>query len=117
MRGALSKLRESGCTRMMVTERGTFFGYHRLVNDFAGVGDLIELGVPVCFDATHCTQLPGVGVTSGGRPDRAALLARASVAAGVDALAPATIGSVSASATVHVAPPAESCPRAGSCST
>ena len=86
MRGALAKLRESGCARMMVTERGTFFGYHRLVNDFAGVGDLIELGAPVCFDATHSTQLPGEGATSGGRPDRAALLARAAVAAGVDAI-------------------------------
>ena len=86
MRGAIAKLRESGCTRMMVTERGTFFGYHRLVNDFAGIGDLIELGVPVCFDATHSTQLPGEGSTSGGRPERAALLARAAVAAGVDAV-------------------------------
>ena len=86
MRGALAKLRESGCTRMMLTERGTFFGYHRLVNDFAGIGDLIELGVPVCFDATHSTQLPGEGATSGGRPERAALLARAAVAAGVDAI-------------------------------
>jgi 2-dehydro-3-deoxyphosphooctonate aldolase (KDO 8-P synthase) len=86
MRGALSKLRESGCTRTMVTERGTFFGYHRLVNDFTGVGDLIDLGVPVCFDATHSTQLPGEGATSGGRPERAALLARAAVAAGVDAI-------------------------------
>jgi len=86
MRGALAKLRESGCTRTMVTERGTFFGYHRLVNDFAGVGDLLELGVPVCFDATHSTQLPGEGATSGGRPDRAALLARAAVAAGADAI-------------------------------
>ncbi len=86
MRGALAKLRESGCARTMVTERGTFFGYHRLVNDFAGLGDLMELGVAVCFDATHSTQLPGEGATSGGRPERAALLARAAVAAGVDAV-------------------------------
>ena len=86
MRGALAKLRESGCARTMVTERGTFFGYHRLVNDFAGLGDLMELGVAVCFDATHSTQLPGEGATSGGRPERAALLARAAVAAGIDAV-------------------------------
>lgn len=86
MRGALAKLRESGCSRMMMTERGTFFGYHRLVNDFAGVGDLIDLGVPVCFDATHSTQLPGESATSGGRPERAPLLARAAVAAGADAI-------------------------------
>lgn len=86
MRGAIEKLRESGATQVMVTERGTFFGYHRLVNDFIGIGDLLELGVPVCFDATHSTQKPGEGSTSGGMPERAGLLARAAVAAGVDAI-------------------------------
>jgi 2-dehydro-3-deoxyphosphooctonate aldolase (KDO 8-P synthase) len=71
----------------MLTERGTFFGYHRLVNDFAGLGDLMELGRPVCFDVTHSTQQPGAeGATSGGRPERAPMLARAAVAAGVDAV-------------------------------
>jgi len=65
-------------------ERGTFFGYHRLVNDFIGLGDLMEMGYPVCFDATHSTQLPGASDTSGGRPERAPLLAKAAVAAGVD---------------------------------
>jgi 2-dehydro-3-deoxyphosphooctonate aldolase (KDO 8-P synthase) len=43
----------------MLTERGTFFGYNRLVNDFIGVGDMLELGWPVCFDVTHSTQQPG----------------------------------------------------------
>lgn len=86
MAGAIGKLRESGARQVMVTERGTFFGYHRLVNDFAGLGDLMEMGVPVCFDATHSTQKPGEGETSGGRPERAGLLARAAVAAGVDAI-------------------------------
>lgn len=72
---------------IMLTERGTFFGYHRLVNDFAGLGDLMELGWPVCFDVTHSTQQPGgPGSQSGGRPDRAPLLARCAVAAGVQAL-------------------------------
>ena len=71
----------------MLTERGTFFGYNRLVNDFVGLGDLMDLGRPVCFDVTHSTQQPGgLGAQSGGRPDRAALLARAAVAAGVHAL-------------------------------
>ncbi|MEM6751290.1 MAG: 3-deoxy-8-phosphooctulonate synthase, partial [Planctomycetota bacterium] len=46
---------------IMLTERGTFFGYHRLVNDFVGLGDLMDLGCPVCFDVTHSTQLPGAG--------------------------------------------------------
>ncbi len=76
-----------GLPGVMLTERGTFFGYHRLVNDFAGLGDLMELGRPVCFDVTHSTQQPGAeGATSGGRPERAPMLARAAVAAGVDAV-------------------------------
>jgi 2-dehydro-3-deoxyphosphooctonate aldolase (KDO 8-P synthase) len=91
MNGAVRKLAEAGCTNVMLTERGTFFGYGRLVNDFLGLGDLIELPAaggspPVCFDCTHSTQLPGTGETTGGRPDRAPLLARAATAAGVHAL-------------------------------
>ena len=71
---------------VILTERGTFFGYNRLINDFMGLGDLMGLGWPVCFDATHSTQQPGGGgggKTSGGRPDCAPLLARCAVAAGV----------------------------------
>lgn len=87
MRGAMKKLRESGTENVMLTERGTFFGYGRLVNDFLGLGDMMELGPAVCFDVTHSTQLPGMaGEQTGGRPDRAPLLARAAVAAGVDCL-------------------------------
>lgn len=93
MSGPIRKLAEAGCSNSMCTERGTFFGYGRLVNDFLGLGDLIDLqgkGVdappPVCFDCTHSTQLPGAGEQTGGRPDRAPLLARAAVAAGVHAL-------------------------------
>ena len=87
MRNPVEKVRQAGSRQVMVTERGTFFGYHRLVNDFIGIGDLMELGVPVCFDATHSTQLPGAeGFASGGRPERAPLLAKAAVAAGVHAV-------------------------------
>lgn len=87
MRGAMKKLRESGTENVMLTERGTFFGYGRLVNDFLGLGDMMDLGPAVCFDVTHSTQLPGMaGEQTGGRPDRAPLLARAAVAAGVDCL-------------------------------
>jgi 2-dehydro-3-deoxyphosphooctonate aldolase (KDO 8-P synthase) len=83
----VGKLRSGGCAQIMLTERGSFFGYHRLVNDFIGVGDLMELGCPVCFDVTHSTQLPGAEAqVSGGRPERAPLLARAAVAAGVQAV-------------------------------
>jgi 2-dehydro-3-deoxyphosphooctonate aldolase (KDO 8-P synthase) len=87
---AVRKLTEAGAGRdgrgILLTERGTFFGYHRLVNDFAGLGDLMELGPPVCFDLTHSTQLPGASATSGGRPERAPLLGRAAVAAGCPAV-------------------------------
>lgn len=91
MSGAVRKLAEAGCGNVMVTERGTTFGYGRLVNDFLGLGDLMELRAeggppPVCFDATHSTQLPGAGETTGGRPERANLLARAAVASGVHAV-------------------------------
>jgi 2-dehydro-3-deoxyphosphooctonate aldolase (KDO 8-P synthase) len=91
MGGAVRKLAEAGLREAMVTERGTFFGYGRLVNDFVGLGDLMELESAglrpaVCFDCTHSTQLPGAGEQTGGRPERSGLLARAAAAAGVDAL-------------------------------
>ena len=83
----VAKIREGGCRMIMLTERGTTFGYNRLVNDFMGIGDLMELEVPICFDATHSTQLPGAeGERTGGRPERAPLLAKAAVAAGVSAV-------------------------------
>jgi len=86
MAGPIQKAQEAGCDNLLLTERGTFFGYHRLVNDFIGLGDLLELGPPVCFDVTHSTQLPGSGAQTGGRPERAPLLARAATAAGAHAL-------------------------------
>jgi 2-dehydro-3-deoxyphosphooctonate aldolase (KDO 8-P synthase) len=89
MQGVVKKLTEAGADRagILLTERGTFFGYNRLVNDFIGLGDLQSLGWPVCFDATHSTQRPGgQGHQSGGRPDRAPALAKAAVAVGVDAV-------------------------------
>ena len=74
-----------GHGRVMLTERGTFFGYGRLVNDFAGLRDLGRLGFPVVFDATHSTQTPASeGGRSGGDPSLAPVLARAAVAAGVE---------------------------------
>ena len=91
MSNVISKVRSAGGTRLMLTERGTFFGYDRLVNDFIGLGDMMELGAqehcPVCFDVTHSTQLPGDGGThTGGRPERAPLLATAATSVGVDCL-------------------------------
>lgn len=87
MEHVVTKLRESSCENIILTERGTFFGYNRLVNDFIGLGDLMEIGPPVCFDVTHSTQLPGGDKNkTAGRPDRAMLLAKAATASGVDAL-------------------------------
>lgn len=95
MGGPVRKATEAGCDNLMLTERGTFFGYHRLVNDFIGICDMMELDCfkftdlgspPVCFDVTHSTQLPGSGEQTGGRPDRALQLAKAATAIGVHSL-------------------------------
>ncbi|MGJ8637669.1 MAG: 3-deoxy-8-phosphooctulonate synthase [Phycisphaerales bacterium] len=95
MGGPVRKATEAGCDNLMLTERGTFFGYHRLVNDFIGIADMMELDCskfsplgspPVCFDVTHSTQLPGSGEQTGGRPDRALQLAKAATAIGVHSL-------------------------------
>jgi 2-dehydro-3-deoxyphosphooctonate aldolase (KDO 8-P synthase) len=68
---------------IVLTERGTFFGYNRLVNDFTGLSVMKSFGVPVVFDVTHSTQQPaGMGNASGGSPQYAPLLARAAVATG-----------------------------------
>jgi len=87
MVNVVSKLQQADASGVMLTERGTFFGYNRLVNDFLGLADMMDLGYPVCFDVTHSTQQPGgLGSQSGGRPDRAPLLAKLAVTAGVHAL-------------------------------
>lgn len=81
----LEKLASSGCRNVMLTERGTCFGYHNLVVDMRGIMTMRSIGVPVVFDVTHSLQRPGGERTSGDR-DFAATLARAAVAAGSDAL-------------------------------
>ena len=88
MHTAAAKVRATGNENVLLTERGTFFGYGRLVNDFTGLSVMKETGCPVVFDATHSTQEPaglgGAGGVSGGNPRHAPMLARAAVAAGVD---------------------------------
>jgi len=80
------KLRIAGCVNLLLTERGTSFGYNNLVVDMRGLPSLRTLA-PVVFDATHSVQLPGgAGTSSGGQRQFVAPLARAAVAAGVDAL-------------------------------
>lgn len=87
MGNAVEKVRSTGNQKIMLTERGTFFGYNRLVNDFTGLPIMKSFGVPVVFDITHSTQQPaGLGNQSGGNPQYSPLLARAAVAAGVDGL-------------------------------
>ena len=85
MKHVVLKLRDAGAKDVIVTDRGTFFGYHRLVNDLTAIPVMQCHGVPVCFDATHSVQQPGgAGETSGGNRRLAPLLARAAVAAGAD---------------------------------
>ena len=86
MVGPVEKVRSAGKGGIVLTERGTFFGYHRLVNDMTAIPRMRELA-PVVFDATHSCQLPGAaGDRSGGQRQFAPALARAAVAAGADAL-------------------------------
>ncbi|MGA2232919.1 MAG: 3-deoxy-8-phosphooctulonate synthase [Tepidisphaeraceae bacterium] len=87
MGNAVEKVRSTGNRDVLLTERGTFFGYNRLVNDFTGLSIMKEFGCPVIFDITHSTQRPGgMGHQSGGNPRFTPLLARAATAAGVDGL-------------------------------
>lgn len=84
---AAEKVASTGNQRVILTERGSSFGYNNLVVDFRGLVLMRELGWPVVFDATHSVQLPGAqGSTSGGAPQYIAPLARAAVAAGVDGI-------------------------------
>jgi len=85
MRHAVEKVRSAGNERVLLTERGSCFGYNNLVVDMRAIPMMRSLGVPVIFDATHSVQLPGAaGERSGGAPEFIAPLARAAVAAGAD---------------------------------
>jgi 2-dehydro-3-deoxyphosphooctonate aldolase (KDO 8-P synthase) len=87
MGNAVEKVRSTGNEHVMLTERGTFFGYNRLVNDFTALPILAGFGKPVVFDATHSTQQPGgLGNSSGGNPALTPMLARAAIASGVNGL-------------------------------
>ena len=87
MGNAVEKVRSTGNRQVMVTERGTSFGYHNLVVDVRAFPILAKTGCPVVFDVTHSVQLPGgKGIASGGQPEFIEPLARAGCAAGVDAI-------------------------------
>ncbi len=87
MANLVGKVRSTGNEDILLTERGTSFGYNNLVVDFRGLPIMRDLGYPVVFDATHAVQLPGgAGNRSGGERQYVAALARAAVAVGIDAL-------------------------------
>jgi 2-dehydro-3-deoxyphosphooctonate aldolase (KDO 8-P synthase) len=87
MRHVVTKLGEGGCHEVLLCERGTFFGYGRLVNDMRSLPQMRALGCPVVFDATHSVQEPGgLGDKTGGNRAMVEPLARAAMAVGVDGL-------------------------------
>lgn len=84
MKNVIAKITDSGNANVLVTERGTSFGYNTLVSDMRGLPILAETGAPVIFDATHSVQQPGgQGTSSGGERRMVPVLARAAVAVGV----------------------------------
>ena len=87
MRHAIEKVAGTGNRKIIVTERGSSFGYNNLVVDMRGLAVMREFGYPVVLDVTHSLQLPGgEGTRSGGQPQYIETLARAGVAAGVDGI-------------------------------
>jgi 2-dehydro-3-deoxyphosphooctonate aldolase (KDO 8-P synthase) len=87
MGNVVAKLESAGCTRILLTERGTTFGYNDLVVDFRALPQLRALGYPVVFDATHSVQQPGgLGSATGGRREYVPYLSRAAAAVGIDGL-------------------------------
>jgi 2-dehydro-3-deoxyphosphooctonate aldolase (KDO 8-P synthase) len=87
MQHVVAKLESGGCRHVLLGERGTFFGYGRLVNDMRAIPQMQALGTPVIFDATHSVQQPGgLGAATGGNRAMVEPLARAAVAIGADGL-------------------------------
>lgn len=87
MKNAVEKVRSCDSDKIILTERGTFFGYNQLVNDMTAIEEMKKFGCPVIFDATHSTQQPGgLGTASGGRRQMAPILAKAAIASGANGL-------------------------------
>jgi 2-dehydro-3-deoxyphosphooctonate aldolase (KDO 8-P synthase) len=87
MKAIANKAVQAGNSKLLLCERGTTFGYNRLINDMTGLVEMRRLGFPVIMDCTHSTQLPGAtGESSGGRADMVWPLARAAMAVGVDGI-------------------------------
>ena len=87
MKNSVRKLEKFGCNEIILTDRGTFFGYNQLVNDMTAFPIMRKIGYPVCFDATHSIQLPtSMGNISGGQREYIPFLVRAACACGINAL-------------------------------
>jgi 2-dehydro-3-deoxyphosphooctonate aldolase (KDO 8-P synthase) len=87
MNSIAKKAVTAGNSKLLLCERGTTFGYNRLINDMTGLIEMRRIGFPVIMDCTHSTQLPGAtGESSGGRADMVWPLARAAMAVGVDGI-------------------------------
>ena len=83
----VDKLRSANCEKILLTERGASFGYNNLVVDFRSFPIMRSFNVPVVYDVTHSLQIPGgLGTSTGGQPEFIETMARAAVAAGIDAL-------------------------------
>ena len=87
MKAIAQKAVDVGNEKILLCDRGTSFGYNRLINDMTGLVEMRAMGYPVIMDITHSTQLPGAtGTSSGGRREMAPALARAAMAVGVDGI-------------------------------
>ena len=87
MKNSVKKIESFGNKKIILTERGTFFGYNMLVNDMKSLPIMSETGYPVCYDATHSVQMPtSMGNISGGQREYIPYLVRAAIACGVNLL-------------------------------
>ena len=87
MKNSVRKIESTGNEQILLTDRGTFFGYNMLINDYRNFPIMLETGYPVCFDATHSVQLPtSMGNISGGQREFIPYLVRAAAGCGINAL-------------------------------
>lgn len=87
MKNVLNKIVDYGNNQVLLTERGTSFGYNTLVSDMRAIPQMSQFGYPIIFDATHSVQQPGgMGITSGGQREFVPILARAAISIGVSGL-------------------------------
>ena len=87
MKNSVKKIEKFGCKQILLTERGSFYGYNMLVNDMRSFNIMSATGYPVCYDATHSIQMPtSMGNISGGQREFIPSLVRAACAAGINSL-------------------------------